>query len=507
LFRELSRYLGKASREERQQLSYAREMEIVGPTPRVRRPLEMAATSRIIVWLILASGLAALACPDHPTAVPVPGVLSKTELPAEAPAVWALINGKWFDGNSFRARTVYSVNGRFRLKKPVRVDRTLDLAGTWIVPPFAEAHNHNITGIEERDRATMRRYLDDGVFYVKIQGNLALSEARKRRLPMNRPDGPDVALGQTFLTATGGHPIYLHENILLPQGFFPGHTRESLKDHLYFTIDSEADLEKKWPLILRLRPDFIKTNLWCSDEFARRKDDPTFFGRKGLDPRLLPRIVAKAHASRLRVSAHVTNAADFHHAVAAGVDEVAHIPGFGMFKALEDRFYAMVRGADSLQDLASGTLTFVPLSPEDVKRAARRGTVVITTAALALRGPGVMRAAIQPVQAANLRLLLKHRVALAIGSDNVADSSLQEFEYLRGLGVFDNLTLLKMWTETSARTIFPQRKIGALKEGYEASFLALEGNPLEDLTNVRKIRVRFKQGVLLGGSSGKLSNS
>jgi imidazolonepropionase-like amidohydrolase len=54
-----------------------------------------------------------------------------------------------------------------------------------------------------------------------------------------------------------------------------------------------------------------------------------------------------------------------------------------------------------------------------------------------------------------------------------------------------------MWTETTAKTIFPMRKIGALKEGYEASFLALEGNPLEDLQNVRKIKLRFKQGFLL----------
>lgn len=63
--------------------------------------------------------------------------------------------------------------------------------------------------------------------------------------------------------------------------------------------------------------------------------------------------------------------------------------------------------------------------------------------------------------------------------------------------MFDNLTPLKMWTETMAKTIFPKRKIGALSEGYEASFLALEGNPLEDWQNVRKIKLRFKQGFLL----------
>ena len=50
----------------------------------------------------------------------------------------------------------------------------------------------------------------------------------------------------------------------------------------------------------------------------------------------------------------------------------------------------------------------------------------------------------------------------------------------------------------TAKTIFPQRKIGVLSEGYESGFLALEDNPLEDLQNVRKIKLRFKQGVLYG---------
>jgi imidazolonepropionase-like amidohydrolase len=43
--------------------------------------------------------------------------------------------------------------------------------------------------------------------------------------------------------------------------------------------------------------------------------------------------------------------------------------------------------------------------------------------------------------------------------------------------------------------IFPQRRIGLLREGYEASFLAFEGNPLDDWRNIRRIRPRFKQGV------------
>lgn len=72
-----------------------------------------------------------------------------------------------------------------------------------------------------------------------------------------------------------------------------------------------------------------------------------------------------------------------------------------------------------------------------------------------------------------------------------------EVRYLRELGVFDNLALLRMWTANAARAVFPGRRIGALREGYEASFLVLEENPLENFDAVSRIRLRFKDGRLL----------
>jgi hypothetical protein len=413
-------------------------------------------------------------------ALPAFGVQPQIKPQPHSPPNVALVNGRWFNGESFVARDVYSVNGRFTFKRPARLDRSLDLAGTWVVPPFGEAHNHNLgTGVDEWDRKAIQKYLADGVFYVKIQGNLPLSDEAKHGLLINRRESVDAVFAQGSLTGTGGHPIRLVETVLLPRGYYPGFTKETLKDYRYFTIDSEAELDKKWSRIVGQRPDFIKTFLLFSDEFEKRRDDPVYFGRKGLDPRLLPKIVAKAHASNLRVSAHVNNAADFHHAVAAGVDEVAHLP---------------VRDPRPQGD---GPKSAPLISVADAKLAAARGIVVVTTASLVLNAPEAERAPVRQLQAANLKLLREHGVVLAVGSDNPNDSSVQEFEYLQGMGVFDNLTLLKMWAETTPKTIFPKRKIGALREGYEASFLALEGDPLKDLKNVRKIRVRFRQGFLL----------
>jgi imidazolonepropionase-like amidohydrolase len=396
-----------------------------------------------------------------------------TRVSAQIPPNTAVLNGKWFDGKTFKARTVYSVNGLFTFRKPGRVDKTLDLAGTWIVPPFADAHNHNIgTGVDEWDREAILRFLQDGVFYVKIMGNLPLTDDGKSELSLNGPDRLDVVFGQGTITSSGGMPIGLIENVLLRQGYFPGFTKERLKDHRYFTIDSEAELEQKWPAILRNRPDFIKTFLWYSDEYEKRKNDPAYFGQRGLSPDVLAKIIAKAHARGLRVAAHVTNAADFHNAVVAGVDEIAHLP----------------------------LLATTPITAEDAKLAAKRGVVVITTAAIVPRLPRmgpfeIDSAEVLKTQKMNLELLRDSGSLLAIGSDNVSDSSVAEVEYLQGLGVFDNLSLLKMWTETTPRSIYPKRKLGSLREGYEASFLALEGNPLEDLQNVRRVSTDSSRGL------------
>jgi hypothetical protein len=420
--------------------------------------------------------------------------------------VIAFANGRWFDGNTFRSRTVYCVNGLLRFDKPARVDRTLDLSGAWIVPPFAEAHNHNIDGaVEARSLAAILKYAADGVFYVKIQGNYALTDEQRQRLPINRPGAPDVAFAQAFITATGGHPSFLHEEILLPQGYYPGITKDGLRDKVYLTIDTERELDAVWPRILALRPDFIKTNLWYSDEFERRRNDPTFAGRKALDPRLLRLIVERAHTSGLRVSAHIANGADFRNAVNAGVDEIVHTPAASAVPSIEQRMAQVVAG--TLDEAAIGQIaadlarvdprdpSTLPLHPDDARLAAQRGTVVITTMSVSTRAPAPLLPLIRTVQRATLRALIDSGVKLAIGSDNVGDSSVLEAEHLQSLGVVNTLALLKLWAEDTPRSIFPQRRIGFLREGYEASFLALEGNPLDDWRNIRRIKLRFKQGV------------
>jgi hypothetical protein len=413
----------------------------------------------------------------------LPGLLLATALPAQVeqlslpqvPPNTALLNGKWFNGQSFEPRTLYSVDGRFTSTKPDRIDRTLDLTGFWIVPPFADAHNHSIgTGRVEVDRLAVRHYLTDGVFYVKMQGNVPIDGEVKKRIGLNQPDSVDAALAQQSITASGSHPTELADMFLFPMIYLPGFSKESMQSASIGPVDTVEELDRKWPAILAQKPDFIKAFLLYSDEYQKRRNDPAYLWNRGLDPRVLERIVQKAHAAHLRVSVHVNTAADFHNALIAGADEIAHLP-------------------------LTGT---TPIATEDAELAAKRGVVVDTTCATVPTLPPFFlepatRDQVLTAQVANLKLLHERGVKLAIGSDMPSDSSKKEVMYLRSLGVFDDLTLLRMWTVATSQSIFPDRKIGALVDGYEASFLALDGNPLDDWENTQRIRMRFKQGFVI----------
>jgi imidazolonepropionase-like amidohydrolase len=259
---------------------------------------------------------------------------------------------------------------------------------------------------------------------------------------------------------------------------------------LYFTINNPTDLDQKWETIKAGKPDFLKTYLLFSEDYEKRKDDPAYFGLKGLNPILLPEIVRRAHKAGLRVSTHIETAADFHNAVAAGVDEINHMVGYSPDQKL----------------IKSEGLSRYEIAVDDARRAAQKNIVVITTLGVTIGAlsqddenspDATLRKAYKNLLIRNLQLLKEQNARLAIGSDHYRQTAAFEALRLHDLKVFDNLTLLKMWCEATAATIFPNRRIGHLKEGYEASFLVLGGSPVEDFLNTGKIEMRVKQGEIL----------
>jgi hypothetical protein len=122
--------------------------------------------------------------------------------PSPTPSV-AYVNGRWFDGSRFVTRTMWVANDRF-VSRPNHVDSTVDLGGGYVVPPFGEAHNHNIEPSPRFD-ALVRQYLKAGVFYVQNPNNLPRGrDALTGKI--NIPDSIDVTFANGGLTGPGGHP-------------------------------------------------------------------------------------------------------------------------------------------------------------------------------------------------------------------------------------------------------------------------------------------------------------
>jgi hypothetical protein len=347
-------------------------------------------------------------------------------------------DGNWFNGGSFEQKTGYSVGGQLTFRRPAHVDQTVDLHAGFVVPPFAEAHNHNVEGLNDI-AALIRTYLRHGIFYVKNPNNL--SRDRDALAPrLNRPDSIDVSFSNGAFTAPDGHPVEIPERVIRAGKW----TIADAEGGFYYTVSSGPDLEKKWPLLLSTHPDFVKTCLLYSDEYARRRDDPKFHAWKGLDPALLPAIVKKAHAAGLRVSTHIENAADFHNAPVAGVDEINHMPGFR---------YA--------SDIEKHPVSEFEITEADARRAAKQGTFVVTTLAGSVSKLDPAQRRVQDhLNARNLTMLLRHHVHLALGSDSYRSDTVPEALYIDSLQVMPTLQLLKSGAVQRSRRYFQAAKSG-----------------------------------------------
>ncbi len=253
--------------------------------------------------------------------IAVLSVHGDSEVTGIEPVNYEFAGGRWFDGEGFKPATFYSVGGALTSAKPARIDRSLDLTGKYVIPPFGEAHNHNVES--SRADAMIQMYLQAGIFYVKNPNSL-IRFTTPLLDKVNKPGSIDVLFANGGLTGTGGHPVGLVRRNIERQIW----TEADGEGAFVFIIDSVPDLDRQWEKITTGKPNFIKTYLLYSEEYAKRKADDAYFDWRGLDPSILPEIVSRAHAAGLRVSTHVESAADFHHAVQAGADEINHLPGF-----------------------------------------------------------------------------------------------------------------------------------------------------------------------------------
>ncbi|QDW66684.1 amidohydrolase family protein [Luteimonas granuli] len=383
-------------------------------------------------------------------------------------------NAYWFDGDGFTSGSRYVIDGVITEALPARIDRREDLGGRWVVPAFAEAHNHNLQNAWGAGR-WRDMYLRDGVFHAAMlcgdaEGNQAVREALAGR------DAPRVVF-TSCVSSSDGHPLRMALREYRQAD--PDTGPEVVHDRHYVVMDTPADVAAKWPLVQAARPDLVKAILLHSEDPTRR-GDPAMYGVNGLEPEVLPVLVERARADGLRVAAHTESAADFAVAVGAGVDIIAHLPGY--------RFWPGKTGGDYRIDDAT------------IAAAAARGVVVVPTASIAELVAGndlEALAAVQAVQADNLARLKAAGVPLAMGSDRFDATSIVEYDYLLAGGLFDRRELLRMLSVDTPRLLQPDARVGCLEDGCVASFVALDADPLAADDAIHRIGARVLEGRVL----------
>jgi imidazolonepropionase-like amidohydrolase len=402
-------------------------------------------------------------------------------------------NGNWWMNSRFKKQTVYIINGIFSLAKPLTIDSSIDLQNQYCIPPFGDAHTHNMDGsygLAEK----IKEYLTEGVFYVQVLGNYG-SGAIQARSVLKKENILEVTYANGLLTATYGHGFYPYEPMAMgfynpaDQFKYADSVKKSRKadNNAYYFLDSIGDVDNKWPLIIKYKPDHIKICLLdAADYAAKRKAEKV--ETYGLSPEVAAYIVQKAHTAGLRVFAHVETADDARLCAKIGVDALAHLPGYGWDGDEVTRSkYCMTKEDVNLFKKAG--LTVIPTMNLDyTKKYDAKGNVTLY--------PEKFAATIN-YEKNTLRHLYNAKVPIALGADYYGKTVAPEIDSLIAQQIFTAAQLLDLWSKQTTQHIFPNRKLGEIKEGYEASFLVLKENPVTNIKSIKTIVWRIKLGKFI----------
>ena len=328
---------------------------------------------------------------------------------------------------------------------------SIDLSGKTVMPAIVNAHAHLATTRQERtDQLQHMAYYGAGVV-VSLghdEGSVPF-EMREELVPG----------GARSLTAGRG--------ITMPE---PG------RSEVPYWITTEEEGRAAVRELASQQVDFVK--IWVDDRGGQYEK---------LSPALYGPVIDEAHSQGLRVTAHVFTLEDAKGLLTAGIDAFAH--------GIRDRDVD-----DDVVELwkARPDVVLVPNLPgpgvaEDLSWLA--GTVPAETLA-DMQASSVDRPQAQEafgIQARNLVRLSEEGVRVAFGTDGSAPWAVhQEMADMVRAGLTP-AEVIAAATSASA-DLMRLTDVGRLAEGKSADFLVLDANPLEDITNTRRISAVYLRG-------------
>jgi hypothetical protein len=364
-------------------------------------------------------------------------------------------------------------------KKKVEADSVIDAKGKFLMPGLWDMHVHY-----EGEKSEGAWYIAGGVTHARDIGHAKILLSYKNQIANNELIGPDISY-------IGG--------LIDKQGLYqaPGGKIVSTLSEAIEAINSYK----------RLGYQQIKVY-------------------QSIDPQWVASMCAEAHKLGMRIGGHVPAFMTAEQVVHAGYDEVNHL-NFLFFNFLSDTFdtrplvrypaFGSLAGTVSSLDLASNKVqSFIQLLKEkkiviDATLNLYEGLIesqgdtshklksIITWLPDYMRKDLVIKKAYRTdeVKKVNrsafknmtvmMKLLYDNGVQLVAGTDGGRAISLhREMDLYVQAGIPPN-EVLKIATYNAAKTCGLLDKYGQIKLDYEADFILIDGNPLQNIADIRRV--------------------
>jgi imidazolonepropionase-like amidohydrolase len=332
----------------------------------------------------------------------------------------------------------------------------VNLAGKTVMPAILDAHVH----LRSQMRETLIEDLQRRAYYGVVAA-ISMGQDQGDIPYQVRAESVNMPNTARFLTAGRG--------ITAPE---PGRTE------VPFWVSTDAEARAAVQDNAKRKVDIIK--IWVDDRDNKYKK---------LTPELYGAVIDEAHKNGLRVTAHIYELTDAKGLLKAGLDAFAH----GVRdRDIDEEFVAMYKQRPEVilvpnlpsrgvkTDLSWVSDTVAPAELEKLQAAAAKDD------------PEAQK--LYGIQARNLAKLNAAGVKIAMGTDgNTPYGPHIEMEDMVAAGMSPAEVLVAA-TRNSAE-VMQLNDLGTVAAGKSADFIVLDANPLDDITNTRRINAVYIRGA------------
>jgi imidazolonepropionase-like amidohydrolase len=332
----------------------------------------------------------------------------------------------------------------------------VDLSGKTVMPAILDGHVH----LRSQMRDTLIEDLQRRAYYGVVAA-FSMGQDQGDVPYQVRTESANMPNTARFLTAGRG--------ITAPE---PGRTEVPI------WVSTEAEARAAVQDNAKRKVDIIK--IWVDDR------DNKF---KKLTPELYGAVIDEAHKNGLRVTAHIFELTDGKGVLKAGLDAFAHVPARD--RDIDEEFVAMFKQRPEVILVPNLPNRGVATDLTWVSDTVPAGELQKLQAA-ATDDPAAQKAF--GIQARNLAKLNAAGVKIAMGTDgNTPYGPHLEMADMVAAGMTPQQVIVAA-TRNNAE-LMRLEDLGTVAEGKSADFVVLDANPLDDITNTRRINAVYMRGT------------